>query len=76
MCKTWQRQTESARCHGCHRNQAGYSPCSADETPLGFSEMDSEDSIESQTENSLNALTTNLPAGDCTGVEVKRSSPE
>ena len=53
MCKTWQRQTGSARCHDCHRNQAGYSPCSADETPLAFSEIESEDSIENQKENSF-----------------------
>ena len=51
MCKTWQRQTGSARCHDCHRNPAGYSPCSADETPLVFSEIESEDSIENQKEN-------------------------
>ena len=54
MSKTWQKQTGSAKCHGCHRNQAGYSSCSADETLLGFSKMDSEDSIESQNENGLN----------------------
>ena len=76
MCKTWQKQTGSARCHGCHRNQAGYSPCSADETLLGFSKIDSEDSIESQKENCFNVLTTNLPVGDCTEVKVKCSSPE
>ena len=77
MSKTWQRQTESAKRHGCHRNQAGYSPCSADETVLGFSEIASEDLIEKQTEwNSFNALTTNLPVGDCTEVKVKCSSPE
>ena len=76
MSKTWQRQTGSAKRHGCHRNQAGYSPCSADETLLGFSDKDSEYLIEKHTENSLNALTTNLPVGDCTEVKVESSTPE
>ena len=61
MSKTWQRQTGSANCHGCRRNQAGYSPCLADETLLGFSEIDSEDLIEKQTKNRFNAFD-NQPA--------------
>ena len=76
MSKTWQRQTGSAKRHGCRRNQAGYSPCSTDETLLAFSEIDSEDSIEKQTGNHFNALTTNLPVGDCTEVKVESSIPE